>query len=340
MQHILFARVGYMQYYKGVAVEKPINGGGHNESNIGHEAFNFSCENDGFCYGYVQPPRGNTDNNNPHLNIGRINPLFRKQDYIENVLVIWVATKPKNLGGGQYVVGWYKNATVYREFKKLDKNINRYPLKNFHYNIKCKSDDVVLLPVNKRNLYIPRPNKNISSIGKANIFYLLDPKGFKRNNLAKEMKKAIELTKIYAGVNIKTNEDCFQDVHAQCSYEADPKIRKAIEFYAMAKCMSYYKSIGYDCENVSLRESFDVIAKRGKKVLKIEVKGTRGPGDKIIMTKNEVNLAKRNKTFLFLVCNIIYNYKTGKTSGGEKRILKWNFSRSSLIALSYSYQVQ
>ena len=261
-------------------------------------------------------------------------------DYIENVLVIWVATKPKELGGGQYVVGWYKNATVYRDFQKIDENINRYPLKNFYYNIKCKSDDVVLLPVNKRGLYIPRSNKIVSSMGKANIFYLLDSKGCQRNNLAKEIKKAIVLTEKYAGSNIKTNEDCLQDIHAQYSYEADPKIRKAIEHYAMAKCILYYKSKGYKCEDVSLQKSFDVLAIKGKKILKIEVKGTRGPGDKIIMTKNEVDLAKRNKTFLFLVCDIMYDYKTGKTTGGEKRILKWNFSPSSLIALSYSYQIQ
>lgn len=339
MQHVLFARIGYMQYYKGVAVEKPVNGGGHNEANIGHEAFNFNCENDGFCYGYVQPPRGNAENYNPRLNIDRINPSFKEKDYIKNVLVIWVATKPKELGGGQYVVGWYKNATVYREFQKIDKNINRYPLKNFHYNIKCNSDDVVLLPVNKRNLYIPRSSKIVTSMGKANIFYLLDSNGCQRNNLAKEIKKAIVLTERYAGSNIKTDEDCLQDIHVQCSYEMDSKIRKLIENYSMTKCISYYKSKGYKCEDVSQQESFDVLATKGKETLKIEVKGTRGLGDKIIMTKNEVDLAKRDKTILFLVCNIIYDYKTGKTFGGEERILKWNFTPSSLIALSYSYQI-
>ena len=148
------------------------------------------------------------------------------------------------------------------------------------------------------------------------------------------------MTERYAGANIKTNEDCLQDIHAQCSYEMDPQIRKAIEHYAMTKCISYYKGKGYKCEDVSQRKSFDVLAIKGKEILKIEVKGTRGSGDKIIMTKKEVDLAKSNKTILFLVCNIIYDYETGKTTGGEKRILKWNFSPSSLIALSYSYLVQ
>ncbi len=268
---------------------------------------------------------------------------LKKKDYIENVLVIWVATKPKELGSGQYVVGWYKNATVYRDFQKIDKNINRYPLKNFYYNIKCNSDDVVLLPVNKRNLYIPykpQSKQKIVSMGQANIFYLLDTKGKQIHNLAKEIKRAIVLTERYAGANIKTNEDCLQDIHAQSSYEMDPKIRKAIEYHAMRKCISYYKRKGYKCEDVSLRESFDVLARKGNEMLKIEVKGTRGPGDKIIMTKKEVDLAKRDKTILFLVSNIVYDYKTGKTSGGEERILMWNFTQSSLIALSYSYQVQ
>ena len=35
--NVLFARIGYMQYYQGADTEKPVNGGKHNIENIGHE---------------------------------------------------------------------------------------------------------------------------------------------------------------------------------------------------------------------------------------------------------------------------------------------------------------
>lgn len=338
-QLILFARIGYMQYYQGVDSERPIGGGYYNENEIGHEAFNFKQEADGFCYGYVQPPRGTTDNENPRLNIGRIDPARKREEFVENVLVVWIATRPKEYGGGQYVVGWYKNATVYREFQKIDKNIDRHPLKDFHYNIKCYYKDAVLLPTNKRKIYIPKPNKGNASMGQANVYYTLDAKGFLINNLAKELKKAIELTKMYAGPNLVTKEDWLLDIQSQYSYEPNPKIRKTIEDYAMKKCIRHYENIGFKCEDVSQRESFDVLAQKGSCTLKIEVKGTRGAGDKVILTKKEVELAKQKETILFLVRNIHYNEKTDKASGGEENVLEWKISDSSLIALSYSYQI-
>ena len=338
-QKILFARIGYMQYYQGVDSERPIGGGYYNENEIGHEAFNFKREADGFCYGYVQPPRGTSDNENPRLNISRICPTCKKEDFVKNVLVIWVATRPKEFGGGQYVVGWYKDATVYREFQKIGKDIDRHPLKNFHYNIKCKSSDAVLLPTNKRKVYIPKPSHGLTSIGQANICYILDAKGNPIKNLVKELNHAIDLTNSYAGSNLVTKEDCFQDIQSQYSYESNPKIRKAIEDFAMKKCIKHYEKMGFKCEDVSQQESFDVLAKKGTSTIKIEVKGTRSSGDKIILTKNEVELAKQKETVLFLVCNIHYNEETDKASGGDEKILEWNFSDSNLIALSYSYQI-
>lgn len=337
--NVLFARIGYMQYYQGADTERPVNGGKHNIENIGHEAFNFRREKDGCCYGYVQPPRGTKKNNDPHLNIGRINPAFKKSDCVTDVLVIWVATKPKEYGGGQYVVGWYKNATVYREFQPLSKNIRRYPLKDACYNIKCRADDVVLLPPQKRKLSIPRTNSEITSLGQANIFYLLNGKGAPIANLAKEIKNAIVLTKKYNGPNLKTKDDCVQDGHSQSSYESDPNIRKAIEDYAMWRCKVFYKKKGFHCEDVSQTESYDVLATNGNCIKWIEVKGTRGSGDGVILTKNEVKLAKRKKTILYLLCNIRYDNKTGKVSGGDESTHSWKFTRSNLIPLSYHYLI-
>ncbi len=188
MQRVLFARIGYMEYYQGLStMERPVNGGSYNENKCGHEAFNFSRETDGFCYGYVQPPGGK------QISIERIDPKCKNQDYVENVLVVWIATKPKELGGGQCVIGWFKNARVYRCFQPISEKINRSPLDNFHFNIRCKSENAVLLPQRKRNLEIP-PKRRLS-IGQSNVFYLLDEKGIVKP-LVKKLKTQFPLQKI------------------------------------------------------------------------------------------------------------------------------------------------
>ena len=53
---VLFARVGYMTYYKGSQSgdEKPIGGGKYNKLNTGHEIYNFK-DVKGDLYGYFQP---------------------------------------------------------------------------------------------------------------------------------------------------------------------------------------------------------------------------------------------------------------------------------------------
>ena len=54
---ILFARIGWMEYYNGPQAddEKPKGGGKYTETGIGHEAFNFKTIN-GQRFGYFQPP--------------------------------------------------------------------------------------------------------------------------------------------------------------------------------------------------------------------------------------------------------------------------------------------
>lgn len=106
----------------------------------------------------------------------------------------------------------------------------------------------------------------------------------------------------------------------------------------MYVCTQYFEGKGFDCEDVSSYESYDILATKGDKKLKVEVKGTRGLGDKIILTRNEVDLAKKNETQLFVVSKIKYNSKKKKAEGGNGKSLGWDFE-NRLTALSYSYQI-
>ena len=107
---ILYCRIGWMERYSGIINnDKPIHGGSYTKDNIGHEVYNF-LECDGKYYGYVE---------NKSIHIERLG-ASRNEDKIDNVLVIWFAKAPK---GGQKIVGWYKNATVYRHRQKIPEQI-------------------------------------------------------------------------------------------------------------------------------------------------------------------------------------------------------------------------
>lgn len=196
MKKVLIARIGYMDFYQGCNNERPINGGAYNENAVGHECFNFKKEIDGKCYGYVRPPVGLNKNRWPKLNIKRIDPNLSQDDgkCVNDVLVIWVATRPKVYGGGQVVVGWYSGATVFRESQKFPANIDRSLLENGRYNIVCDSKNAHLLPLGKRRLEIPQTRNGKKSLGNANVFYLLDESYNVKKDIAPEINKAVRFT--------------------------------------------------------------------------------------------------------------------------------------------------
>lgn len=100
---IVFARVGWAKKYEGD--EEPVGGGNYPNK---AEKFNFKVV-EGRVYGYFQPSR-----DHPHrrakITLERILPGTHG-DCLEQVLVVFVAKRPT---GGQVVVGWYRNAIVWR----------------------------------------------------------------------------------------------------------------------------------------------------------------------------------------------------------------------------------
>jgi hypothetical protein len=92
-----------MKHYNGITdTDYPINGGKFiAENGYGHEVINFKRDGQ-FVYGYVQAK-------NATINIDRIDG-GTGQDYIDDVLVVWRAKS----ASGSVVIGWYKNARVYR----------------------------------------------------------------------------------------------------------------------------------------------------------------------------------------------------------------------------------
>lgn len=153
VMNLLYCRVGWMNAYHGNASERPQGGGKYNKDNIGHEVYNYFGHN-GKYYGFVEPGV------KASIHIEKL-CADKKADYADSVLVVWVARKPS---GGQFIVGWYENATVYRKLQSVpDEVLEERNLKTHSfYNI--YSEQVFLLPPEERTF-------QVYGMGHSNIWY-------------------------------------------------------------------------------------------------------------------------------------------------------------------------
>lgn len=162
MEKILFCNVGWMKGYDGIDGDSIQRGGSYNNDSIGHEVCNFSNIN-GKVYGYVQPT-------GRRITVERLG-AEKDESCASGITVVWVASPDS---GGTVVVGWYVNATVYRELQPIE---NPTELQERHcldtYLISASAADATLLPVSGRKLVIP---KGVAGgMGRSNIWYADKP---------------------------------------------------------------------------------------------------------------------------------------------------------------------
>jgi hypothetical protein len=180
---ILFCKVSSMKYYKG-ACEKdiPLYGGKFVEENgYGHEEYNFlPIRMDGNeyqeCMGFVEPKSNRGRRNSFHIEKIDGCEAMAKEPCVENVLVVWCAKRDL---GDVTVVGWYKNATVYRDLQDWFITFENGEQENRGYNIRANADHCTLLPESERNYYvweIPTAKYTKSyGFGQAMVWYPNEP---------------------------------------------------------------------------------------------------------------------------------------------------------------------
>ncbi len=151
--NILYCRIGWMSSYRGAADERPLGGGKYNLENIGHEVHNF-LGYEGKYYGFVEI------GNNGSIHIEKFCG-DKKADSVNCILVVWVARKPT---GGQFIVGWYENATVYRRLQNVPSEVmDERDLKTHsYYNI--FSEQAILLEPQDRHF-------RVEGMGQSNFWY-------------------------------------------------------------------------------------------------------------------------------------------------------------------------
>ena len=113
----------------------------------------------------------------------------------------------------------------------------------------------------------------------------------------------------------------------------------------MKKAIQIYEAYEYNIEDTSANNPYDLFCtKEGKKDRKVEVKGTRGLGDKVILTINEVKSAKETDTRTDLV--VVHSINVDKqgdeivASGGEVELYQnWVPYDDDLTPTQFEYKV-
>jgi hypothetical protein len=126
-------------------------------------------------------------------------------------------------------------------------------------------------------------------------------------------------------------------------FERNPAVRLAVEEYAMVAAEQHYARANWTtqrCEHLNL--GYDIVCTNGAEQLFVEVKGTRGDGSRVVITRNEAAYAHANykRTELFVLYNVhVANPQAMPISctGGESRIIsEWDpNARGTLIPKDY-----
>lgn len=262
----LFCNVGWMEAYEGLQGSDTIQGGGSFVAieGRGHEICNFT-DVDGQLFGYVQPP-------GKQIDIDRIG-ADDKQDSISGVTVVWTATRPKALGGGTAIVGWYRDATVYRDYQRhnsipADLQINGVD----GYWIKANAKTSHLIEdVDARSFDIPRQVKG--GMGQSNVWYA---DSVEASSLVKRVLIYVE------------NSGTRSKGRAKRRTKPDQERNVLVEKAAIAACRAHYEALDYIVASVEKDNlGWDLVATLGRVKLRIEVKGLSGTSFSVELTPNE-----------------------------------------------------
>lgn len=201
---ILFCNISYMEYYKGMPeIDKPTGGGAWvSENGYGHEMYNFqpeklSFENEEgeYCLGFFETKSTNGQSNQLHIEKIRECGSYKNEDSVDDVLVIWCATHPAHRF--TTTVGWYRHATVYRNYQELIFNGLKGGEYIQYYNVIAKAEDCVLLPTSLRSRKleweVPRrkaKGRNYG-FGRANVWFAEESGNENIEKYLKELERKI-----------------------------------------------------------------------------------------------------------------------------------------------------
>ena len=160
MRLVLF-NITWMNLYRGRTPDDPVARGGASE--VKYEVENF-LPIGGWYYGHGAPP-----SHSGVINLKRVDPgVGDGAEYLDGGTVVFVATRPE---GGRVVVGWYRNARVWREGRRRPDPGHDW------YFAKARTEDCTLLGIDARTFKVPQAREGVFGMGQPNIRYTLHENG-------------------------------------------------------------------------------------------------------------------------------------------------------------------
>ncbi len=260
---ILLCRVAWMERYQGVRHgDKPqAQAKFIKENGFGAEIFNFEKVG-GRVYGYPEL--------NGRLNLGRLG-ADESVDSISGVTVLWCATSPKK---GTYVVGWYKDATVYRDYDSVATPRGRSRLPNGEkcpWRITASARDAHLVALDDRWFKLPQEFVNQTMVR------YLDEASPATTRLKDDLRSLV------AGRPRPPSPR-----PGKARGQVDPQQKSRVEKAAIQRATAHFGRKGYVVHSVEAECcGWDLTATRATQELHIEVKGRSGPDAVIELTPNE-----------------------------------------------------
>lgn len=264
------------------------------EHGWGGEVLNFRPTS-GRCYGHVEVLE-----NSIHIEKLGTTPT---SEAIDNVLVVWTAPDPSPRRG-RVVVGWYDNATVYRDRQQPKGALKRartyrdpYSRERHTLSFQVEADEKVcrLLAPEERVLWIPPRKKGDKGIPGQSPVYFPERQAEVGPEIARRIRHFIETGKalpLAEAVSPKSGSKGNR-------FQLDPERRKEIEDTAMRIVTGHFEALGYDVDDVSATKlGYDLVAVQGDATLCIEVKGRSGSEVVADFTLNEfakIRLEERGK---------------------------------------------
>jgi Domain of unknown function (DUF3883) len=277
---IIFFNIGWMRDYKGPAQDDPTRGNfawlrENAKRRHGHECYNFA-DDGGFCYG-CHAGYFNTA-------ITRLGALPGAPT-VDGILAVWFSRDPKT--DRAVIVGWYRSATVYREFQQSSQGtIRKLGADLVPYKAKAKFRDCFLLPVGAREFEIPSRYELKGGYGQ-------NPNWYGSND--RFLNKVWQFTQEWESGNYKKQVPKAKIAPRNIDHE----LRQLIEETAIRAATEHYSSPSGGSRVVVSVESqakgWDLEATGSMNKLLVEVKGLGG-GDLVAeLTPNEFAKMQKHK---------------------------------------------
>jgi uncharacterized protein DUF3883 len=259
---LLVSHIGWMNRYEGLE-GKPdkIVGGGRwvQEHGSGGEVCNFLRCPDGYVYGHFETVKKNIDRPVSIELLG----ADERDESVGGVDVVWTATHPQERR--RRVIGWYRDAEVFRERQRFPK-----PLSKQHkhdelrtYRVRAKASKATLLPLEERTLALGR---GPGWPGQANWWF---PERSKNSSVKSFMRKVRALMEGSEALRLPPRGRG----KGGWGGSRDPERNAEVERAAIAVVENYYAAYSVkSVEDENLGWDLEASAKN-KPGLRLEVKG-------------------------------------------------------------------